>query len=213
VDLTGKTDQEIITIITNAGRTAEKWEAARKNLGLETSLTSYDNKRPELERRWDKPNQSERKYRLECKMFKRNRLQPKPRKDYTQMEGIELSEVERQKAAGICLRYAGPSDREGNHKVKDCVRPIKLEKGTVSYPKAKEYRRIEIAGLELESNEEDDSSSESDDEDSDEAELESDDEDSDKMELEGEYLDEKEKDDQQEEEEERNWWDSPLDSE
>jgi len=29
VDLTGKTDNEVITIITNAGRTAEKWEAAR----------------------------------------------------------------------------------------------------------------------------------------------------------------------------------------
>jgi len=32
VDLTGKTDQEMIEIITKAGRTAEKWEEARKNL-------------------------------------------------------------------------------------------------------------------------------------------------------------------------------------
>jgi len=30
VDLTGKTDREIISIITNAGRTAERWDAARK---------------------------------------------------------------------------------------------------------------------------------------------------------------------------------------
>ena len=29
VDLTGKTDDEIISILTNAGRTAEKWEVAR----------------------------------------------------------------------------------------------------------------------------------------------------------------------------------------
>jgi hypothetical protein len=31
VDLTGQTDDEIITIITNAGRTVEKWVAARSN--------------------------------------------------------------------------------------------------------------------------------------------------------------------------------------
>ena len=41
VDLTGKTDNEIITIITNAGRTAEEWEAARKNLGLKAYFRIY----------------------------------------------------------------------------------------------------------------------------------------------------------------------------
>jgi len=40
VDLTGKTDKEIITIIRNARRMAEKWDAARKNLGLKVSLES-----------------------------------------------------------------------------------------------------------------------------------------------------------------------------
>jgi hypothetical protein len=38
MDLTGKTDEDIITIITNAGRNVEKWEAARKNLGLKATL-------------------------------------------------------------------------------------------------------------------------------------------------------------------------------
>jgi hypothetical protein len=38
VDLTGKTDKEIISSITNAGRTAEKWEAARENLWLKATL-------------------------------------------------------------------------------------------------------------------------------------------------------------------------------
>jgi hypothetical protein len=38
VDLTGKTNQEIITIISNAGQTVEKWEAARKNLGLKATF-------------------------------------------------------------------------------------------------------------------------------------------------------------------------------
>jgi len=38
-DVTGETDQEIITIITNAGRTVEKWNVARKKFGSEVSLT------------------------------------------------------------------------------------------------------------------------------------------------------------------------------
>jgi len=38
VNLTGKTDIEIITIITNAGRTAEKWAAARKTFGSKSIL-------------------------------------------------------------------------------------------------------------------------------------------------------------------------------
>jgi hypothetical protein len=39
VDLTSKTHDEIITIITNAGRTAEKWDEAKKNLGLRRTIT------------------------------------------------------------------------------------------------------------------------------------------------------------------------------
>jgi hypothetical protein len=45
----GKTNQEIITIIPNAGRTAEKWEAARKNLGIRATLKPYDQKQPKLQ--------------------------------------------------------------------------------------------------------------------------------------------------------------------
>jgi hypothetical protein len=40
VDLTGKTDQEMIDIITNAGKTAERWEEARDNL----LIKSYETK-------------------------------------------------------------------------------------------------------------------------------------------------------------------------
>jgi len=39
IDLTSKTDEEIIAIITNAGRTAEKWDEAKKNLGLRKSIS------------------------------------------------------------------------------------------------------------------------------------------------------------------------------
>jgi len=38
INLTGETDDEIISSITNAGRTAEKWDAARNNLGPEKSI-------------------------------------------------------------------------------------------------------------------------------------------------------------------------------
>jgi hypothetical protein len=42
VDLTGKTDQEMFSIITHAGRTTEQWEAARMNHGLKATLNSYE---------------------------------------------------------------------------------------------------------------------------------------------------------------------------
>jgi len=61
VDLTGKPDPEIMSIITSAGRTAEKWEAVRRNLGLKATLKSYDKKYPKLEWNKDKPEMSERK--------------------------------------------------------------------------------------------------------------------------------------------------------
>jgi hypothetical protein len=43
VNLTGKIDQEIITIITNIGQNAEKSGSARKSLGLQATLRSDDN--------------------------------------------------------------------------------------------------------------------------------------------------------------------------
>jgi hypothetical protein len=49
VDLTGKTNQDIIAIISNEGRTAEKCESATNNLGLKATLKSYDKKYPKLE--------------------------------------------------------------------------------------------------------------------------------------------------------------------
>jgi hypothetical protein len=58
-------------------------------------------------------------------------------KDYPQTEGIDVNEVQRRKAAGECLHCAWLSDRKGNHSVKDCIRPIELDKGTAGYPKAK----------------------------------------------------------------------------
>jgi hypothetical protein len=42
VDLATMTDQEIFTIITNAGRTAEKSDSDRKNIGLKASVGLND---------------------------------------------------------------------------------------------------------------------------------------------------------------------------
>jgi len=62
-------------------------------------------------------------------------------KDYSKTEGIEQEEIERRRAAGEYLRCAWPSDRKGSHRVKDCIRPLRRDKGTASYPKAKKYQR------------------------------------------------------------------------
>jgi len=56
--------------------------------------------------------------------------------------GIDEVKIQRRKAEGECLRCAWPSDRKGTHRVKDCKRPINLEKGTASFPKPKEYQRL-----------------------------------------------------------------------
>jgi hypothetical protein len=61
VDLMGKTDLVIVTIITNGERTAEKWEATRKIFGLKASFGSYEKKHPNLERNRDKLEKSERR--------------------------------------------------------------------------------------------------------------------------------------------------------
>jgi len=85
------------------------------------------------------------------------------RKDYPRTEGIEPDEIFRRKAAGECLGCAWPPDRKGTHSVKDCIRPIKLEKGTASYPKVRCYQQQEPLRLDqssYESSIEEDSSSE-----------------------------------------------------
>jgi len=214
VDPMGKTDLEIITIITNAERTAEKWEAARKNLGLKATLKSYNKKFP-------KPEKFDRKSRRRDKLdkprtdrnqrkFKKNSSEWKSKRDHSKTEGVESSEIQRHKAAGQCLRCAWPADRKGAHRVKNCVRLIKLDKGTAGYPKAKEYQKMKVAGLELNSDEEDNSGSTcshsngSDSGDSKE-ELEED--------SEGEYLDESGNEELQKEQKGRNWRDFPPDSE
>jgi hypothetical protein len=97
----------------------------------------YEKKHPKLKWVNKKPTPFKQD-RSESNKFKDDRSERKPKKDFVKTEGIEFSEIEQRKAAGECLRCAWPSERKGSHRVKDCIRPIKLDKGTATYPKAKE---------------------------------------------------------------------------
>jgi hypothetical protein len=86
----------------------------------------------------------------ECKerrKFKANQPKGRPERSNFKIEGIEENEVRRRKEAGECLRCAWPSDRKGTHWVKDCIRPIKLDKGTATFPKEKAYAKITIVPI------------------------------------------------------------------
>jgi hypothetical protein len=65
-----------------------------------------------------------------------------PKEGARKTEGINPKELKRRRETGECLRCAWPSDRKGTHRVADCKRPIKLDKGTANFPKAKEYQKI-----------------------------------------------------------------------
>ena len=216
VDLTGKTDQEIMAIITSAGRTAEKWEAARKNLSLKAQFRAKDSAPQKFKS--VKPDKKERRFkeksgtRFKKKKFKKDRSERRQNRNCSKTEGIEPSEVERRKAAGECLRCAWPSERKGSHRVKDCIRLIKLDKGTASFPKAKDYQKMKIEGLELLDEDSQSDSSEESEEESEESEEELEDsEDDSESDSEGEYFDQEEEEgeEQEEQQEEGNWWDSP----
>jgi hypothetical protein len=62
-------------------------------------------------------------------------------RDNTKIEGIEEEEISQRKSEGECLRCAWPSDRKGTHLFKDCIRPVKLDKGTASYPRGRTYKK------------------------------------------------------------------------
>jgi hypothetical protein len=82
----------------------------------------------------------------------------KENRNNDKITGISMLEIQGRKDAGECLRCAWPADRKGTHQVKNCVRPIKLDKETASYPKSKNYQMPAVASYE--SLEEDNSSNE-----------------------------------------------------
>jgi len=98
VDLTGKTDQEMIDIITNAGKTAERWEEARDNLlikSYETKDRSCKKDKKDTNRvskKYDKPWEESKKPRKERK-FKKDKKEDSSFKE--KIEGIPGEELNR----------------------------------------------------------------------------------------------------------------------
>jgi len=214
VDLTGKTDEELITIITNAGRTAEKWDEARKNLGLKIPVAEVRKEfgqsfKGKKETRFDKPKTF--KKRWEGKANQGFKGKNKSKKTYAeQTEGIDKSELDRRKAAGECQRCAWPGDRKGAHNTMDCFRWARKESGTAPFPKAKEYQKLKVGAYDQESEVDlytTDDSEESEDSDKSEDEYSEDEEADEEQECLEEEEEEKEEE-EEEEEKERNWWDS-----
>jgi hypothetical protein len=154
VDLTGKTQEEIISIITNAGRTAEKWNEAKKNLGLRKSVADTRKefqKKPRFEKvnRFDKPRKFKNKFQgqKDNRNQSERKFKPKNKSNKTyaeQTEGIEKSDLDRRKAAGECQRCAWPGDRKGAHKTMDCFKWAKKDVGTAPFLKAKEYQKLKV---------------------------------------------------------------------
>jgi hypothetical protein len=77
------------------------------------------------------------------------RLVNQPEEIKPKLAGIDQAEISRRKAAGECLRCAWPSDTKGTHRVKNCIRPIKLDKGTANSPKAKEQQKAKQTAQEI----------------------------------------------------------------
>jgi len=157
VDLTGKTDQEMIDIITRAGKTAERWEEARDNF----LIKSYDTKDRSHKKEKKDKNRVSKKYEKPWKESKKRKFDKKERTGKgdssfkEKIEGIPNDELDRRRKEKECLRCAWPADRKGKHNTKDCYRDIKLDKGTADFPKAKAYQKMRIGAVEIESGEED----------------------------------------------------------
>jgi len=158
VDLTGITDNGLISIITHAGRTAEKWDEARKNLGLKKSISEVRSNvrqsfKDKKETRFDKPKTFKKRFQGKGDQSNQGfKGKNKSKKTYAeQVEGIEKSELDRRKAAGECQRCAWPGDRKGAHKTMDCFRWARKEIGTAPFPKAKEYQKLKIGAYDQES--------------------------------------------------------------
>jgi len=157
VYLTGKSNQEMIDIITNAGKMAEKWEEAKENL----LIKSYDSGK-ERKSKGSKDHKVSKKYEKPWKENKKEKYKSKKdrkQKDYSsfkeKIEGIPDKKLDRRRREKECMRCAWPSDQKGTHKTTDCYRPIKLSEGTAHCPKAKAYQKMKIGAVELESGEED----------------------------------------------------------
>jgi hypothetical protein len=86
------------------------------------------------------PTAISKKHLRKIDRYKRN-LAALPKEGDSKTEGIDKAEIGRRRETGECLRCAWPADRIGAHRVADCRRPIRLDIGTASLPKAKEHSK------------------------------------------------------------------------
>jgi hypothetical protein len=70
----------------------------------------------------------------------KRKLPEQPKESLSRTAGIDKAEIKRRKENDECLRCAWPSNRKGFHRVKDCRRPIKLNKETANFAKVKTYQ-------------------------------------------------------------------------
>jgi len=105
-----------------------------------------------VSKKYDKPWKDSKKPEKRGK-FKKDKKEDSSFKD--KIEGIPGDELDRRRKEKECMRCAWPADRRGKHNTKDCYRPIKLDKGTAEFPKAKAYQKMRIGAMEIESGEED----------------------------------------------------------
>jgi hypothetical protein len=214
-DLNGKTDDEQIAIITKAGRTAERWEVTKQSL----ALRSYKKNDTKLQKSGSGFRSEDKKKRKRERSRKKDRKRPKKerkefkksRKGSVNLTGIDASAVKRWKAAGECLKCASPADIKGSHGVKTCVRPIKTDKGTASFPKPKEYQKMMVAAIKAREDSSDSEEESSDYEEFSDSQQEVSDSEEEVSSDDDDYF---EDDEQPEEpEEKRNWWDPESDTE
>jgi hypothetical protein len=153
-DLIGKTNQEMIDIITKVGRTAEKWEEAKKNLSTRTPRAK---EKPDWKPKDNCRVKKDYKPRKEFKdkTFMDRKSGESLKTFASQTEEIQQSEMDRRRKARECMWCAWPADRKGNNKTMDCYRPLKVDAGTANFPTAKEYQKLRVGAFELEEDQKD----------------------------------------------------------
>jgi len=212
VEITGRSDNKIIDSITKAGRMAEKWDEAKKNLGLKRSFAETKKEKPRYKERFDKPTTLKKPFQRKEKFQEKNfKMKNESRKMYAeQVEGIDKSELDRRKSAGEYQRCAWPGDAKGSHKTMDCFQWKRMDKGTAPFPKGKDYQKLKVGAFRQE--ESDIDLYTTDDEESSDEQSSSEDE---EEEGEDDLLEDQdiEEIEEPEEQPERNWWDSDSDSE
>jgi len=128
----------VVQVLDSTGQFLKESRRLREILALKTSGTTTTG--------WINPLKKSKKSLRKAKGISKDAVMNN-QKDHSRTEGIDGSEILRRKAADECLRRAWPFDRKGDHQVKHCHQPIKLDKGKAIFPKDRNYQKpIESSG-------------------------------------------------------------------